>query len=94
MLYGCETWILSDSHFSTLESFQAEIGKHILWISKYHSNICVLIGLHWSSIKARILIRKLTFLAKWLEKSDGGLSGKVFRTLASHDVYEVSNAIH
>ena len=90
MLYGCETWILSDSHFSTLESFQAEIGKRILGISKYHSNISVLIGLHWPSIKARILIWKLTFLAKLLEKSDGGLSGQVFRTLASHDVYEVS----
>ena len=33
LLYGCETWILSDSHFITLESFQAEVGKRILDIS-------------------------------------------------------------
>ena len=29
LLYGCETWILSESHLRTLESFQAEIGKRI-----------------------------------------------------------------
>ena len=89
MLYGCETWILSESHLHILESFQAEIGKRILGISKYHSNTSTLIGLHWPSVKARILIRKLTFLAKLLERDDG-LSSHVFRTLASDDVYEVS----
>ena len=68
MLHGCESWILSDSHFSTLESFQAEIGKCILGISKYHSSISFLIGLHWPSIRCKILIRKLNFLAKLLTK--------------------------
>ena len=89
MLYGCETWILSDSHYSTLESLQAEIGKRILRISKYHSNLGVLIGLHWPSIRARILIRKLNFLAKLLDGCDS-LSAQVFRTLACDDVYNVS----
>ena len=68
MLYGCKTWIFSESHLHTLESFQAEIGKRILEISKYHSNTGTLMGLHWPSVKARILIRKLTFLAKLLER--------------------------
>ena len=89
MLYGCETWILSDSHYSTLESLQAEIGKRILGISKYHSNHGVLIGLHWPSIRARILIRKLNFLAKLLDGCDS-LSAQVFRALACDDVYNVS----
>ena len=89
MLYGCETWILSETHLRMLESFQAEIGKHILGISKYHANTSTLIGLHWPSVKARILLRKLTFLAKVLERDDG-LSSHVFRTLASEDVYNVS----
>ena len=89
MLYGCETWILSETHIRMLESFQAEIGKRILGISKYHSNTSTLIGLHWPSVKARILLRKLTFLAKVLE-SDDILSSHVFRTLASEDVYNVS----
>ena len=89
LLYGCETWILSESHLHILESFQAEIGKRILGISKYHSNICSRIGLHWPSVKARVLCRKLTFLAKLLEEDDC-LSSHVFRTLASEDVYEIS----
>ena len=38
MLYGCEIWILSDSHYSIFESSQAEIGKCILGISNHHSN--------------------------------------------------------
>ena len=89
LLYGCETWILSESHLHILESFQAEIGKRILGISKYHSNIGTRIGLHWPSVKARILCRKLTFLAKLLVEDDC-LSSHVFRTLASEDVYEIS----
>ena len=56
MLYGYETWILSEPHLQILESFQAEIGKYILGISKHHSNTSTLIGLHWPSAKARILI--------------------------------------
>ena len=63
-MYGCETWILSDSHYGILETFEAEIGKHILGISKHHSNTSVLIGLHLPSIKARILILKLSFFGK------------------------------
>jgi len=70
MLYGCETWILSDSYYSTLESLQAEIGKRILGISKYHSNLGVRIGFHWLSIRARILVRKLNFLPKLLNGCD------------------------
>ena len=58
MLYGCETWILSVSHFHILEMFQAEIGKCILGDSKYYCNTSTLIGLHWPSVKARVLIRK------------------------------------
>ena len=53
MLYGCETWILSEPHFFILESlnFQAELQKtHNFWQSlsmhnMHHSNISTLIGL-------------------------------------------------
>ena len=89
LLYGCETWILSESHLQILESFQAEIGKRILGLSKFHSNTSTLIGLHWPSVKARILIRKLKFLARVLVNDDN-ISSRVFRTLASDDVYEIS----
>ena len=74
-----------------LESFQAEIGKRILAISKYHTNTSTLIGLQGPSVKAtcRILLRKLTFLAKVLER-DEGLSSYVFQTLELEDVSRVS----
>ena len=77
------------SHFHILESFQAAIGKRILGVSKYYSNTSTLIELHWPSVKARVFIRKLTFLAKLLERDDV-LSSRVFRTLASTNVYEIS----
>jgi len=67
MLYGCETWILSESHLALLESCQAEIGKCILGLSKYHSIANTLIGLHWPSVTSRILIHKLGFVAKLLK---------------------------
>ena len=81
-------WILSESHFDILESFQAEIGKCILGVSKYYSNTSTLIGLHWPSVKERVLIRKLTFLTKLLERDD--VLSSCFRTLASINVYDIS----
>ena len=48
MLYGCETyaWILFEPHLHILDSFQADIRKRILGVSRYHSNISSLIELH------------------------------------------------
>jgi len=89
MLYGCETWILSESHLALLESCQAEIGKRILGLSKYHSNASTLIGLHWPSVTSRILIRQLGFHAKLL-KGEEKLSAQVLRTLACEDIYNIS----
>ena len=89
LLYGCETWILTKSIYNILESFQAEIGKWILGISKYHTNTSTLIGLHWPTVRARILLRKLGFLAKLLS-SESGISTQVFRTISTDNVYEIS----
>ena len=85
MLYSCETWILSESHLALLESCQAEIGKRILGLSKYHLNASTLIGLHWPSVTLRILICKLGFLAKLL-KGEEKLSAQVLHTLACEDI--------
>ena len=64
-------------NYDILESFQAEIGKRILGISKYHTNTSTFIGLHWPTVKSRILLRKLGFLAKLLS-SESGISTQVF----------------
>ena len=77
MLYGCRTWILSESHLSTLSSRDWETYPYTL------------IGLHWPSVRCRILIRKLGYLAKLLS-SDDKLSAQVIHTLVSEGVYNVS----
>ena len=90
LLYGCETWILTIPLLNKLEKFQSEIGRRILGISKYHADTAPLIGLHWSSITARVLIRKLNFLSSLLESDCQKLSACVFRSLAAEDIQNIS----
>ena len=73
-LYGCEIWLLDSTCLSLLESFQCEIGRRILQLSKHHSNNVVRIGLHWPSVGTCILLRKLAFLGKLLSSSDDTMS--------------------
>ena len=90
LLYGCETWILTPALTTKLKKFQSEIGKRILRLSKYHSDLAPLVGLRVPSIKARVLLRKLTFLAKLLESEDDHVSTRVFRTLSVENIYNIS----
>ena len=48
------------------EGFQAELGRRIVKLSKYHSRLSILIGLSWPTMKARLLKQKLCFLGKLL----------------------------
>ena len=89
LLYGCETWFLDLSTIKVLENFQCEIGRRILRLPKQHSKTVVRLGLQWPSVSTRILIRKLTFLAKLLSNTDDKISGRVFTSLAMVDVYNV-----
>ena len=50
----------------------------------------VRIALQWPSMTTRILIRKLTFLAKLLSDTKDIISGRIFTSLAVVDVYNVS----
>ena len=90
LLYGCETWFLTPALTTKLEKFQSEIGKRIVRLSKYHSDLAPLVGFCLPSIKARVLLRKLTFLAKLLESKDDHISTRVFRTLSVENVYNIS----
>ena len=47
------------------------------------------VGLQWASVATRILIRKLTFLAKLLANTDDIISSRIFTSLAIVDVYNV-----
>ncbi len=90
LLYGCETWLLDSSSSSKLEKFQSEIGRRILHLPKNHSGKVVRLGLHWPSMSTRILIRKLTFLAKLLTTPNDSISKRIFSSLAIVDIYSSS----
>ena len=53
------SWYLTNATLDNLENFQCTLGKKIL---RLHSNTSVLIGLDWPSMRARVLIRKLSYL--------------------------------
>ena len=89
LLYGCETWILDHPCLTVLENFQAEIGKRILHPPPRHPNNAVQVGLQWPSVASRILIHKLTYLAK-LMTSDNQISAKLFSSLVIEDIYQIS----
>ena len=80
------------SSLDLLEKFQAEIGRRILRLSKYHSRLSVLIGLGWPSMKARVLIIKLGFLCRLLSllPSHVSIATETFKTMASVDIYQIS----
>ena len=75
---------------SKLEKLQSEIGGHILKLSNYHADLTPVIGLRLPSMKARILLRKLSFLAKLLSCNEDNLSASVFRTISTENVYNIS----
>ena len=62
LLFGAESWYLTDTVLDDLECFQCTLGRRILKLSRFHSNTSVLIGLDWPSVRARVLIRKLNYL--------------------------------
>ena len=64
LLFGCENWMLTDSMLHQLESFQGEIGRRILKLSKYHSTLSTRLALRWPSVTARMFVRKLSLLSK------------------------------
>ena len=73
-----------------LDRFQAEIGKRILRLPRYHTNISVLLGLKWPSFRLLVLVRKLSYLAKLLSDNSNCTSSRVFRSLASENLFDIS----
>ena len=80
LLFGCENWVLTDSMLHQLESFQGEIGRRILKLSRHHSTLSMRLGLRWPSITTRILISKLSLLTK-LSEGEGTIGSQIFSSL-------------
>ena len=79
LLFGCENWVLTDSMLHQLESFQGEIGRRILKLTRHHSTLSTRLALRWPSVTARILISKLGLLSKLSERGDS--IGQIFSGL-------------
>ena len=82
-LYRSENWLLTDPMLLTLETFQAEIGKRILNLSKHYANLCPLIFLNWPTMWYRILMQKLSFLHRLLNSDQSTISVKVLNSLTN-----------
>ena len=74
LLFGSESWYLTDTSLEKLENFQCTLGKKILRLSRFHSNANVLIRLDWPSMRARVLIRKLNYLKMVVTADEDKLS--------------------
>ena len=90
LMYGSESWILNSSLLAMLESFQSEIGKRTLKLSKYTASSIPLLVLNWPSICARLLCNKLSFLDNVYNGDSKSLSTQAFRSLAASDVMSMS----
>ena len=86
LMYGSESWVLNTAFMRTLESFQAELVKHILKLPKFTSNNIPLLVLNWPSMCARILCNKLSILPT------ASLSSQLFNSIAASDVTSMSSA--
>ena len=66
------------------------MGKRILKIPKHYANLLPRVTLQLPSMRVRILIRKLYFLAHLLTSNDDTLGPTTFRTLAMCNVDDIS----
>ena len=90
LLYGAENWILDENCLNLLECFQAEIGRRILKLSRFHSNLSTRIGLALPSILSRILKLKLGYLQNLLFSKEDTIATTTFKIIASQNVYNMS----
>ena len=88
LLYGSENWVLN--HSLSLESFQAELGRHVLKLPKFSSNTAPLLVLNWPTMCGRVLCNKLLFLIRVCRGKSTSLSTQVFRSVAVSDVTSMS----
>ena len=87
LLYGAGNWILDETSLNFLEKFQAEIGRWVLRLSRFHSQYSVLLAMSWPSMEARSLKLNLEFLFRQLSSEDDNVAWSIFPTLASQDMY-------
>ena len=90
LLFGSESWYLTEADLDELERFQCSIGRRILRLTRYHSSTSVLIGLDWPSMRARLLLRKLNYLRRLVGDGERKLSSQIYQAFAAKDVSELT----
>ena len=65
-----------------LEAFQGELAKRILKWPKHHSNSAAATTLEVSTMRCRVLIRKLSFLQRVVNSNSASLSGTALLALS------------
>ena len=78
LLYGCENWLLSDVLIDQLNCLLGELAKRALKWPKHHSNTAAMVALGIELAEARMLERKLGFLARRMRKDGVGVGVRVF----------------
>ena len=81
LLYECENWILTPSIIDQLEVFQAEMGRRILKLSKFHSALSTHLALQWPSVSARVLILKFSKVSS----DEDAVGYRIYANLATKD---------
>ena len=81
LMYSCENWIVSEELLRRLESFQEQMGKRILGVPWRASNTAVGTVMGSPSMRARVLIRKLSFLQRLVLGDGSKLGSRMFRSL-------------
>ena len=77
LMFGSDTWILTEGLIDRLEAFQGELVKRVLKWLKHHSNTAAITALDVPTMRSRLLVTKLGFLRRVMERDSGSLSGRV-----------------
>ena len=88
-IYGSDSWTFNKTLLNKLESFQAEVGKHILQLPKSTSNTIPLLALNWPTMCARILCSKISYLLRICNDQKSTLKSQTFNTIAALDVHSL-----
>ena len=89
LVYGTESWCLNETLLSKLESFQAQLGKRVLKLTKFTANNIPHMAPHWPSMRCCCLFAKLSFLYRICCEGEGSLRDQVFTSLAALDVESI-----
>ena len=78
--------MFNHSLLEAFNSFQEELGRRVLKLPKFSSNLTPLLVSNWPTMCARLLCNKLSFLSCMCNGESTSLSTQVFRSIAASDV--------